>query len=46
MQMAEKICVLTLLQKGDFVVAVARDIGVSKEAFFYYKSRLRYYHQG
>ena len=34
MQMAEKFCVLILLQKGDFVIAVARDIGVSREAFF------------
>ena len=34
MQMAEKVCVLTLLQAGDSVIAVARDIGVSREAFF------------
>ena len=37
MQMAEKVCVLTLLQKGDSGIAVARDIGVSKEAFFQLK---------
>ena len=35
--MAEKVCVLTLLQKGDFVIAVARDIGVSREVFFQLK---------
>ena len=34
MQMAEKVCVLTLLQKRDSVIAVTRDIGVSREAFF------------
>ena len=34
MQMAEKVCVLTLLQEGNSVIAVARDIGVSREAFF------------
>ena len=34
MQMAEKVCVLTLFQKGDSVIAVARDIGVSRETFF------------
>ena len=32
MQMAEKVCVLTLLQKGDSVIAI--DIKVSREAFF------------
>ena len=35
--MAEQVCVLTLLQKGDSVIAVARDIGVSREAFFQLK---------
>ena len=34
MQIEEKVCVLTLLQKGDSVISVARDIGVSREAFF------------
>ena len=34
MQMAEHPRVLTLFQKGNSVIAVARDIGVSKEAIF------------
>ena len=33
-KMAEKNFVLTLLQREDSVIAVARDIRVSKEAFF------------
>ena len=37
MPLAEKVCVLTLLQKGDSVIIVARDIGVSKEPFFLLK---------
>ena len=37
MQMAKKVCVLPLLQKGDSVIAVARNIGVSREAFFLIK---------
>ena len=37
MQMAEQSRVLTLLQKGDSVIAVARDIGVSREAIFLIK---------
>ena len=43
MQMEEKVCLLTLLQKEDSVIFVARDIGVSIEAFFDEKGRLRYY---
>ena len=34
MKMAEIFCVLTVLWKGDSVIAVARDIGISREAFF------------
>ena len=34
MQMAGKVCVLTLLQKRDSVIAVTRDMGVSREPFF------------
>ena len=34
MKTAEKFRVLTLLQKGDSVIAVSRDIGVSREVFF------------
>ena len=34
MEMEEKVCVLTLFQKGDSVIAAARDIWVSREAFF------------
>ena len=34
MQMAEKFSALTLLQNGDSVIAVASNIGVSREAFF------------
>ena len=37
MQMAEHPRVLTLLQKGDSVIAAARDIGVSREAVFQLK---------
>ena len=37
MQMAEEVCVLTLLQEGYSVIAVARDIGVTREAFFRFK---------
>ena len=37
MKMAEKVCVLTLLQKGGSVIAVAKDIGVSRGAFFQLK---------
>ena len=37
MQMAEKFRVLTLLQKGDYLIALARDIGVTREAFFQLK---------
>ena len=37
MQMAEKCRVLTLLQKGDSVIAVVRDTGVSRKAFFQLK---------
>ena len=32
--MAEKVCVLTLLQERYSVIVVARDVGVSREAFF------------
>ena len=32
LQMEEKVCALTLQEKGDFVIAVDRDIGVSREA--------------
>ena len=35
--MEEKVCVLTLLQKGDSVIAAARDIEVPREAFFQLK---------
>ena len=35
--MAEKSCALTLLQKGDSVITVARDIGNSKEAIYQLK---------
>ena len=35
--MAEHSHVLTLLQKGNSVIAVARDIGVSREAVFQLK---------
>ena len=34
MQMEEKSQALTLLEKGDSVIAVARDIGVSREAIY------------
>ena len=34
MQMAEKVCVLTLLLKGDSVIAVAKDIGSPESHFF------------
>ena len=34
LQMEEKARALTLLEKGDFVIAVARDIGVSREAIY------------
>ena len=34
LQMEEKFCVLTLLKKGDSVIAVARDLGVSIEAIY------------
>ena len=37
MQMTEKVCVLTLLQKGDSVIAVVRDIGISIETLFQLK---------
>ena len=37
MQMAEHSRVLTLLQKGNSVISVARDIGVSKETIFLIK---------
>ena len=37
MQMEEKSRALTLLEKGDSVIAVARDIGVSKEAIYQLK---------
>ncbi|XP_076811815.1 uncharacterized protein LOC143458825 [Clavelina lepadiformis] len=37
MQMAEKSRALTLLEKGDSVIAVARDIGVSREAIYQLK---------
>ena len=37
MQMAEKSRILTLLEKGDSVIAVARDIGVSREAIYQFK---------
>ena len=35
--MAEKVCVLTLVQKRDSVIAVARDIGVPREVFLQLK---------
>ena len=35
--MEEKVCALTLLEKIDSVVAVARDIGVSREAIYQLK---------
>ena len=34
LQMAEKSRALTLLEKGDSVIAVARDIEVSREAIY------------
>ena len=34
MKRAEKPRILTSLQKGDSVIAVARDIGVSREAIY------------
>jgi len=37
MQMEEKSRALTLLEKGDSVIAVARDIGVSREAIYQLK---------
>ena len=37
MQMAKKSCVLTLLLKGDSVIAVARYIGVSREEIYQLK---------
>ena len=35
--MAEKSRALTLLQEGDYVIAVARDIGISKEVIYQLK---------
>ena len=37
LQMEEKARALTLLEKGDYVIAVAKDIGVSKEAIYQLK---------
>ena len=37
LQMEEKAHALTLLEKGDSVIAVARDIGVSREAIYQLK---------
>ena len=34
MAIEEKLCVFTLLEKGDSVIAVTRDIEVSREAFY------------
>ena len=37
LQMEEKFRVLTLLKKGESVIAAARDIGVSREAIYQLK---------
>ena len=46
MQMAEKSRALTLLEKGDSVIAVARDIGVSTQAIYQLKRSAGWYRRG
>ena len=34
MQVEEKACVLTLLEKGEYVIAVGKDIGASRKSIY------------